>query len=269
VQLLHFISVTCFPFFSETLVLFFVGHEWLVFAMLPPTFFLSVYMCVCLDAFCGARFCVQVRSFNFDLCFRLFCVAFVDFCHLNRNFYFVHVPVAVAPSFGFGFRFFWAWGLDGRLQPSPVGQFFVPTLFWPDFFLSLFFINACPWGIGNASERRANWISFFGHLKLTSADRGPRMCGISRDLTQNICSSRAVAAPKKETTPPPNHPEPPFLLATRIHKSGNLIYATVAFICPLLYIFFFSIFRIFSPCFAFVNLKLPANAINSQCSLNI
>jgi len=46
VQLLHFISVTCFPFFSETLVLFFVGHEWLVFAMLPPLFF-SLCICVC------------------------------------------------------------------------------------------------------------------------------------------------------------------------------------------------------------------------------
>lgn len=46
---------------------------------------------------------MQVRSFNFDLCFRLFCVAFVDFCHLNRNFYFLHVPMAMAASFGFVF----------------------------------------------------------------------------------------------------------------------------------------------------------------------
>lgn len=45
-------------------------------------------VCVCV---CELRSCVQVRSFNFDLCFRLFCVAFVDFCHLNRNFYFLHV----------------------------------------------------------------------------------------------------------------------------------------------------------------------------------
>jgi len=50
-----------------------------------------VCVCVCLLCVCESRFCVQVRSFNFDLCFRLFCVAFVDFCHLNRNFYFLHV----------------------------------------------------------------------------------------------------------------------------------------------------------------------------------
>jgi len=89
-QLLHFISVRRFASFTPLLHYFFFLYfstlffwEWLVFAM---------FLCVCASVcVCESRFCVQVRSFNFDLCFRLFCVAFVDFCHLNRNFYFLHV----------------------------------------------------------------------------------------------------------------------------------------------------------------------------------
>jgi len=92
-QLLHFISVRRFVSFTPLLHYFFFLYfptffwEWLVFAMFLCVFvFVCLYVCVC-----ESRFCVQVRSFNFDLCFRLFCVAFVDFCHLNRNFYFLHV----------------------------------------------------------------------------------------------------------------------------------------------------------------------------------
>lgn len=68
-----------------------------------------------------------------------------------------------------------------------------------------------------------------------------------------------------------HHPRRAFLLATRIHKSGNLIYATVAFIAHSFFYFFFGFIWFLGSglCFAFVNLKLPANAINSQCSLNI
>lgn len=87
-QLLHFISVRQpTPLLPPPLChssIFFC--EWLVFAMYHVCLSPSLSVCVC-----ESRFCVQVRSFNFDLCFRLFCVAFVDFCHLNRNFYFPHV----------------------------------------------------------------------------------------------------------------------------------------------------------------------------------
>lgn len=94
-----------FHFFFRNSRSFFCWPRVACFCHVPPLFSLCTYSCVCvyLGAFCGARFCVQVRSFNFDLCFRLFCVAFVDFCHLNRNFYFLHVPMAMAASFGFVF----------------------------------------------------------------------------------------------------------------------------------------------------------------------
>lgn len=74
-----------FPLLTPTLLFFSVSGLFLPCTM---SVCLPLPVCVCV---CESRFCVQVRSFNFDLCFRLFCVAFVDFCHLNRNFYFPHV----------------------------------------------------------------------------------------------------------------------------------------------------------------------------------
>lgn len=96
-------------------------------------------MCVSVCV-CKLRSCVQVRSFNFDLCFRLFCVAFVDFCHLNRNFYFLHVA-----GHGLAGRSGLAW--TTLAQPSPV---FIPAAAAGFFFSSQFFMNACPRGIANA-----------------------------------------------------------------------------------------------------------------------
>lgn len=97
----HLLSI----FFRNSRSFFLLATSGLFLPCSPTFFTVHIQLCVCvyLGAFCGARFCVQVRSFNFDLCFRLFCVAFVDFCHLNRNFYFLHVPMAMAASFGFVF----------------------------------------------------------------------------------------------------------------------------------------------------------------------
>lgn len=157
---------------------------------LPCTMSICLCICVCVCV-CESRFCVQVRSFNFDLCFRLFCVAFVDFCHLNRNFYFPHVSRhAQTPQ---------------QQQPSPV--FVLPALF-----LGTVFMNACPGGgIGNWRARLANWISFLPdeHLKLTSTQPGLVLLLVRvvwPGLGSLVCSSTAISY-------------------TRNHKSGNLICA--------------------------------------------
>lgn len=170
------IQSLAFHFFpnSQTLALFLLATSGLFLPCSQPFSFalllsssLSPFFPVYVCALCGPRFCVQVRSFNFDLCFRLFCVAFVDFCHLNRNFYFLHVPMTVAPSCGFGCGCGCERGCG--CPAAAVASFLCHCFYWTLFFL---FINACPWGIANASP--ANWISFFGHLKLTSVGRGPR-----------------------------------------------------------------------------------------------
>lgn len=130
-------------------------YEWLVFAM----YHVCLSVCVC-----ESRFCVQVRSFNFDLCFRLFCVAFVDFCHLNRNFYFPHVSRhAQTPQ--------QQQEEQQEQQPSPV--FVLPVLFFSALFLWTHVLRGAL-ATGNWRARLANWISFLPdqHLKLTSSQPG-------------------------------------------------------------------------------------------------
>lgn len=150
-QLLHFISVSQPP--PTAPLLFF---QWVACFCHVPC--LSVFMFVCV---CESRFCVQVRSFNFDLCFRLFCVAFVDFCHLNRNFYFPHVSRhAQTPQ-----------QQQEQEQPSPV--FVLPVLFFSALFLWTHVLRGAL-ATGNWRARLANWISFLPdeHLKLTSSQPG-------------------------------------------------------------------------------------------------
>lgn len=149
---------------------------------------------------------------------------------------------------------------DARLQPSPV---FCAIVFTGRFFFSFLLTH-----VHGALPTRARQIGFLfsdiWNWRASAGDQGPgpvrHQQGPSSKYMQLPCCDSPQKPPDDTPRKPPSSAAP-FLLATRIHKSGNLIYATVAH--------FFSTARLRFCQFKAAGKCYQLATGNWQCSLNI